>query len=34
MHRIAFVISPGFQVLSLSATTVFEFANLSTGHAA
>jgi transcriptional regulator GlxA family with amidase domain len=33
MHRIAFVVSPGFQVLSLSATTVFEFANLSTGRA-
>src|SRR5258708_35400056 len=33
MHRIAFVVSPGFQILSLSATTVFEFANLSTGRA-
>jgi len=29
MHRIGFVVAPDFQVLSLSATTVFEFANLS-----
>ncbi len=34
LHRIAFVVSPGFQVLSLSHTTGFEYANLSTDRAA
>lgn len=28
MHRIGFVVSPGFQMLSLAAMTAFEFANL------
>ena len=33
MLRIGFVIYPGFQVLALSALTVFEFANLAAGKA-
>lgn len=33
MQRIGFVIFPGFQVMSLAATSVFEFANLNTGAA-
>src|ERR1700722_4106047 len=29
MHRIGFVVSPGFQVMSFAAMSAFEFANLS-----
>jgi transcriptional regulator GlxA family with amidase domain len=31
MQRIAFVIFPGFQMMSLAALSVFEFANITTG---
>src|SRR5277367_952811 len=29
MHRIGFVVSPGFQMMSFAAMSAFEFANLS-----
>ena len=32
MQRIGFVVYPGFQVLALSALTVFEFANITAGE--
>ncbi|WP_034158987.1 GlxA family transcriptional regulator [Sphingomonas sp. ERG5] len=32
MQRIAFVIFPGFQIMSLAALSVFEFANVTTGE--
>jgi transcriptional regulator GlxA family with amidase domain len=31
MHRIAFAVAPGFQMMSFSALSVFEFANLAPG---
>ena len=34
MKRIAFVVMPGFQVMSLAAMSVFEFANIAAGEPA
>ena len=31
MQRIGFVVVPGFQLLALSLTTVFEMANIGSG---
>jgi transcriptional regulator GlxA family with amidase domain len=31
MHKVGFVVFPGFQVVSLAAITVFEVANLIMG---
>jgi len=31
MRRIGFVLSPGFQVMSFAALSVFEFANMEVG---
>ncbi|WP_417357943.1 GlxA family transcriptional regulator [Gallaecimonas pentaromativorans] len=32
MHKVAFIVEPGFQILSLSAQAVFEFANKVAGE--
>ena len=32
MHRIGFVVFPGFQLMDMTAITVFEVANLATGN--
>ncbi|MEP6503750.1 MAG: GlxA family transcriptional regulator [Betaproteobacteria bacterium] len=32
MFKIAFVVSPGFQIMSLTAMSVFEFANIAAGE--
>src|SRR4051812_47817807 len=32
MLRIGFVVSPGFQIMSLTAMSVFEFANIAAGE--
>jgi len=32
MHRIGFVVFPDFQLMDMTATTVFEVANLTTGN--
>ena len=32
MQRIGFIVSPGFQAMTFAATSVFEFANITTGE--